>query len=570
MGAGTAPKKLIQLHMNITRYIHIFLMIKSSSTKKLVMLRKEPKITSKNGDMGQISDPSLLFQKTKALARAPAGATATTVATAATTVAVPSNIHDKLRLRLKETPVATPYVFRPSLQLKMPSSPQQPRAQPPSSQPPPPLSQSTVKNEPPKKSEVKSTTIKIMGRGSSGSSSMIVGKGEMIMVSSQMRKIGPTTAKFPVHREEPQLTQMWSEKYRPKSLEHLIGNHEQITQIREWFTQFKAKNTTIKKALLFSGCPGTSKTTVAHVILREFGYDVKEYNASDVRSKKLVEENLDKLITMEQIDKHFREDFQPFGIIMDEVDGMSSGDKGGMSQLIKTINPNRGKRCVKKVEKQKVGDRWIPPIICICNNNYDKKINELKKDCLEIKFSRPTISDLCLVIDQVIKHEHMSLTEDAKSFVAELAQADYRRLMFLLQNFSNIKKSPIEKKDLYDYYDIISKKTLDLNSFDITNKIFQTQSRVEDILKLYDTDKSLLPMMIHENYITVVNAQNTTLKNKLINCQQCINSVINGDMIEKMMYNTQKLVTTTDSWALFLLFTELLFEHLSQIEPRPD
>jgi hypothetical protein len=137
----------------------------------------------------------------------------------------------------------------------------------------------------------------------------------------------------------------------------------------------------------------------------------------------------------------------------------------------------------------------------------------------------------------------MSLTEDAKSFVAELAQADYRRLMFLLQNFSNIKKSPIEKKDLYEYYDIISKKTLDLNSFDITNKIFQVQSRVEDILKLYDTDKSLLPMMIHENYIPVVNAQNTTLKNKLFNCQQCINSIINGDMIEKMMYNTQ-------SWSL--------------------
>ena len=85
--------------------------------------------------------------------------------------------------------------------------------------------------------------------------------------------------------------------------------------------------------MLFSGCPGTSKTSVAHVILREFGYDVKEYNASDVRSKKLVEENLNKLITTERVDKHLTPDSRPFGIVMDEVDGMTAGDKGGMSQF---------------------------------------------------------------------------------------------------------------------------------------------------------------------------------------------------------------------------------------------
>ena len=123
---------------------------------------------------------------------------------------------------------------------------------------------------------------------------------------------------------------IWSEKYRPVKLDGLVGNADSITVIRDWFTKFKNKDEGIKKALLFTGCPGTSKTTVAHVILKEFGYDIKEYNASDVRSKKLVKENLDKLITMEQVDRQFRENFKPFGIIMDEVDGMSSGYKGGM------------------------------------------------------------------------------------------------------------------------------------------------------------------------------------------------------------------------------------------------
>jgi hypothetical protein len=111
--------------------------------------------------------------------------------------------------------------------------------------------------------------------------------------------------------------------------------------------------------------------------------------------------------------------------------------------------------------------------------------------------------------------------------------------MFLLQNFSNIKKNPIDVNDIYDYYDIVSKKSLDLNSFDMTNRIFQRQTSAEEILKLYDADKSLLPMMVHENYLTVIGSQNTTPQQKLANCQACLDSIINGDIIEKVMYNTQ-------------------------------
>lgn len=335
---------------------------------------------------------------------------------------------------------------------------------------------------------------------------------------------------------------LWSEKYRPKNLYQIVGNQEQITEIRDWFTKFKAKDPNIKKALLLSGCPGTSKTTVAHAILHEFGYSIKEYNASDIRSKKLVEANLDKLITMEQIDKQLKHGFMPFGIIMDEVDGMSSGDKGGMTQLIKIINPNRGKRSVKKEDKLKVNNRWMPPIICICNNNYDKKIAELKKDCLEVKFSKPTVTELIRVINNVSKNENIAMAESAKKIIAEMAQGDFRRLMFLLQNFSNIKtedNKPLEANDIYDYNKVISSKSLDLNTYDITNRILNKLYSVEDTLKMYETDKSLLPMMIHENYVGVIDAQHTTADNKLIACQKSIDSIITGDIIEKVMYNTQ-------------------------------
>jgi replication factor C subunit 1 len=331
---------------------------------------------------------------------------------------------------------------------------------------------------------------------------------------------------------------LWTEKYRPTQLDEFVGNADAIDKMCDWFKKYKAKDTSIKRALLLSGCPGTCKTSIAHVMLRKYGYDVKEYNASDIRSKKLVEENLKKLITMTKVNMLDKKTHQnPYGIVMDEVDGMSTGDKGGIGQLISIINPIRSKTPIKKDKHS--SNKWIPPIICICNNNYDKKISELKKDCMEIKFEKPTIFELCKVIDRITILEGINMTDSAKKFVAELSQGDFRRLVFLLQNFSNIKKQIIDINDIYEYYDVISKKTIELNSYEITNKIFSKALPLIDIVRLYDSDKSLLPMMIHENYVKVIDSQNVKTDLKLQNCADAIDAIICGDLIEKVMYNTQ-------------------------------
>lgn len=42
-------------------------------------------------------------------------------------------------------------------------------------------------------------------------------------------------------------------------------------------------------AVLLSGPPGIGKTTAAHVVAKTNGYEALEFNASDVRSKKILE-----------------------------------------------------------------------------------------------------------------------------------------------------------------------------------------------------------------------------------------------------------------------------------------
>lgn len=57
-------------------------------------------------------------------------------------------------------------------------------------------------------------------------------------------------------------------------------------------------------------------------------------------------------------------------VIMDEVDGMSSGDRGGIAELILLI------------KKSKV------PIICICNDRANPKVRNLANYCLDLRYRR--------------------------------------------------------------------------------------------------------------------------------------------------------------------------------------
>ena len=86
------------------------------------------------------------------------------------------------------------------------------------------------------------------------------------------------------------------------------------------------------------------------------------------------------------------------GIIMDEVDGMSTGDKGGLSELISFINPNKGKR--KKDKKKLV---YQNPIICISNTDKDKKNSGFKKGSRVSKFLSPKLTEMTEFAQKIVE-----------------------------------------------------------------------------------------------------------------------------------------------------------------------
>ena len=200
--------------------------------------------------------------------------------------------------------------------------------------------------------------------------------------------------------------QLLVDKYAPKSLKDIVGNKQQIIKAKNWIKNFKSKIQGTPPGLLIIGTPGIGKTTLAKHLLTEFNYDSIEFNASDIRNQKLVKEHFKNIMGKVSISSMMG-GTRHNGIIMDEVDGMSSGDKGGMSELISFINPNKGLRKNKKKPLS-----YNNPIICISNEDYDKKINDLKKECEVIRFLKPKKSELYDLILEIARKEDVKLDDD--------------------------------------------------------------------------------------------------------------------------------------------------------------
>jgi len=96
------------------------------------------------------------------------------------------------------------------------------------------------------------------------------------------------------------LSQLWTVRYAPKTLKEICGNKSQVEKLQQWLEDWSGslksgfkkpgKNgTNVYRAMMITGPPGIGKTTSAHLCAQLGGFTPIEVNASDARSKKLLE-----------------------------------------------------------------------------------------------------------------------------------------------------------------------------------------------------------------------------------------------------------------------------------------
>ena len=141
---------------------------------------------------------------------------------------------------------------------------------------------------------------------------------------------------------------------------------------------------------------------------------------------------------------------------MDEIDGMNSGDKGGINSLIKLIRP-------KKTKKQKLEDITVVPIICISNYHQDKKIKEMMKMCKKIELKVPTNEQIRNISTLLMPDLNFNIITNIISII----NGDLRKLKTsydIYQNQSTILKNKIIKN-------VFQSKSSNIDTKDITKFI---------------------------------------------------------------------------------------------------
>lgn len=243
------------------------------------------------------------------------------------------------------------------------------------------------------------------------------------------------------------------------------------------------------------------------LVAKESGRDVIEFNASDVRSKKALHDDLGDIAGSQTISFSKTGKPAPYKkrcIIMDEVDGMGAGDRSGMSELIQMIKKSR------------------VPIICICNDRQAQKIKSLVPYCMDLRFRRPVKSMIANRAIAVAAKEGLTVERNAAEAIAESCGNDVRQVLNCLHMWASDKRNRnnMTYKSLKDRENEINKdEMLRVGLFDAVRLILEgrrglananPEAERESFFRRNDAffvDYAISGLLVQQNYLKVLQGQ---------------------------------------------------------------
>jgi replication factor C subunit 1 len=315
------------------------------------------------------------------------------------------------------------------------------------------------------------------------------------------------------------MTYLWINKYKPTNIDEIIGNSKKIEFIIEWLNNIP--NGT--QSLIISGSQGIAKTLTVELILKKMGYIVRIINTNDIK---------------EHRNYNDFDDYYNFNNSVYSKINLNNNNKVALIiDEIENITLTSEKKFIMDIYKENNKIKSFP-LIFISNNQHSKLLNELKKGCTEVIFNVPTIKEITKLIYNICDNENITFTSDKiLEDIITFSQYDIRRLINLLQELSyhNI-NSKINKQQITEFINKSKEKNINIGLFESTNKILNNYLDYETTIKYYETEKVLLPLMIHENYIKKILYKSDNLWNNITNITE---SLSYGDNIETSIYTDQ-------------------------------
>ena len=280
------------------------------------------------------------------------------------------------------------------------------------------------------------------------------------------------------------------------NINHLLNRCEEVNRVKTILQEFdqNKNNLLTKRGLYIHGGPGSGKTTFIINILKELDYDIIKYDAGDIRNKTIIDTITKHNMADRNVLSMYYKKVKRIVIIMDEIDGMNNGDKGGINTLIKLIRP-------KKTKKQRSEETTLNPIICIGNYHIDKKIKELMKVCHVIELKTPTKQQIITIIEKIVPIFTTLNPEECKTDIINYIQGDLRKIKTIYDLSKNNEKILTDNS----IKNIFLTKSYNDDTRKITQKLINNNYPIEDHLTIMnETDRTIVGLLWHENIIDVL------------------------------------------------------------------
>jgi len=248
---------------------------------------------------------------------------------------------------------------------------------------------------------------------------------------------------------------LWVDKHKPETLKGIIGQDLALKEILDFMKSWKPG-----KSLLLAGSPGTGKTIAVEVLAKENDYQLLQLNASDARNPELIEK------TLGEGSKN-RPLFHSGKIILiDEIDGISSRDRGAANAIIKIIKESRF------------------PVFLIANDQWSPKLRSLRNYCKPVKFRNIHMYDIMKRLKHIAEIEGIELKGNIARMLSKWSHGDLRSAITDLQMISEGKKS-VEEKDL----EILGYRERESSIFSTLPTIFHSGNINVSRKAIYGSDK---------------------------------------------------------------------------------
>ena len=284
----------------------------------------------------------------------------------------------------------------------------------------------------------------------------------------------------------------WTEQYRPQSLSELRGNNKARDALQEWAESWDDH----REAVVLYGSPGVGKTSAAHALANDMGWETVELNASDQRTADVIERFAGRAAMNATLSGSASGGGAAGGdtasrqlVVLDEADNIHGnydrGGKAAITDLVKTSGQ---------------------PIVLIANEFYEMS-RGLRNACQDIEFRDVGARSIVPALRDICRHEDIEYEQAALDAIAETNSGDLRGAVKDLQ-------AAAEGRDAITESDVVTgDRDTSMGIFPFLDAVLKEESAQEALQDSYSVDETPddLTKWIEDNMLDVYEPGEATL-----------------------------------------------------------